>query len=100
MDDRVGARWEYSNWYHSDAGSRFVSLALTVERGLAGNAGSMSTVGDDLGSDVCESTIGLSKPRSASRWRLRAPLCMVTGVASRTRLTIVARNVAGERFDG
>jgi putative transposase len=47
--------------HHSDAGSQYVSVALTAELLQAGIAGSIGTVGDALDNALCESTIGLFK---------------------------------------
>jgi transposase InsO family protein len=47
--------------HHSDAGSQYVSVALTAELLEAGIAGSIGTVGDALDNALCESTIGLFK---------------------------------------
>jgi putative transposase len=47
--------------HHSDAGSQYVSVALTAELLEAGIAGSVGTVGDALDNALCESTIGLFK---------------------------------------
>jgi len=59
---RAGARWEHGRLvHHSDAGSQYVSLALTAELAQAGIAGSIGTVGDALDNALCESTIGLFK---------------------------------------
>ena len=47
--------------HHSDAGSQYVSVALTAELLDAGITGSIGTVGDALDNALCESTIGLFK---------------------------------------
>ena len=47
--------------HHSDAGSQYVSVALTAELLDAGIAGSIGSVGDALDNALCESTIGLFK---------------------------------------
>src|SRR5215212_11371704 len=47
--------------HHSDAGSQYVSVALTGELLDAGIAGSIGSVGDALDNALCESTIGLFK---------------------------------------
>ncbi|MGB8020711.1 MAG: IS3 family transposase [Candidatus Nanopelagicales bacterium] len=47
--------------HHSDAGSQYVSVALTAELLEHGLAGSIGTVGDALDNALCESTIGLFK---------------------------------------
>jgi transposase InsO family protein len=47
--------------HHSDAGSQYVSVALTAELLEAGITGSIGTVGDALDNALCESTIGLFK---------------------------------------
>ena len=55
-------RWEHGRLvHHSDAGTQYVSLALTAELAEAGVAGSIGTVGDALDNALCESTIGLFK---------------------------------------
>ena len=56
--------------HHSDAGSQYVSVALTGELLEAGIAGSIGTVGDALDNALCESTIGLFKTEAihGSSW--------------------------------
>ena len=74
---RAGARWEHGRLvHHSDAGSQYVSLALTAELAQAGIAGSIGTVGDALDNALCESTIGLFKTEAINdggpTWRNHA----------------------------
>lgn len=59
---RADASWTATGLvHHSDAGSQYVSVALTAELLAAGIAGSIGTVGDALDNALCESTIGLFK---------------------------------------
>jgi putative transposase len=59
---RTDATWTATGLiHHSDAGSQYVSVALTAELLEAGIAGSIGTVGDALDNALCESTIGLFK---------------------------------------
>lgn len=59
---RAEAHWAHGRLvHHSDAGSQYVSLALTAELAQAGIAGSIGTVGDALDNALCESAIGLFK---------------------------------------
>ncbi len=70
----AGAAWEHGQLiHHSDAGSQYVSVALTAELLQAGIAGSIGTVGDALDNALCESTIGLFKTEAlgATSWRGR-----------------------------
>ena len=70
----AGATWQRGRLiHHSDAGSQYVSVALTAELLQAGIAGSIGTVGDALDNALCESTIGLFKTEAvgASSWRDR-----------------------------
>jgi putative transposase len=55
--------------HHSDAGSQYVSVALTAELLAAGIAGSIGTVGDALDNALCESTIGLFKTEAINDGR-------------------------------
>lgn len=70
----AGASWERGGLiHHSDAGSQYVSVALTAELIEAGIAGSIGTVGDALDNALCESTIGLFKTEAGggNSWRDR-----------------------------
>lgn len=71
----AGASWEHGQLiHHSDAGSQYVSVALTAELLEAGIAGSIGTVGDALDNALCESTIGLFKTEAIGHgsWKHRA----------------------------
>ena len=70
----AGAAWGRGQLiHHSDAGSQYVSVALTAELLQAGIAGSIGTVGDALDNALCESTIGLFKTEAigTTSWRNR-----------------------------
>ena len=61
--------------HHSDAGSRYTSLAFTEALIASGIAGSIGSVGDALDNGLMESTIGLYKTElidRAASWSGRA----------------------------